>query len=987
MTKLIANDPRRKFVPRFLPWLLGALMLAAYWFTLNHWVTLDNIAQVATVSGWVWQPQFFGPVTFLITYPFRWLPAAEIPVALNFFSALCAAATLAMLARSVILLPHDRMQAQRERERSDFTFLSGWMAWLPPVLAVALGGLQLTFWEHATNFTGEMLDLLMLAFVIWQVMEYRLDENPTRLIAAAGVFGAGLAENWALVGFFPLFFVSLIWLRKLEFFNPRFFGRLTLWGFGMFFFFIFLLPIRVKLTADFPVGFWEALKPNLRLDWMVVKALTTDNVRHCLALMSLTTVLPALALTIRWSPSFGDNSRLGIALVNYLFYLVHTVILTVCVWVMFDPPFSPRQIGLGAPSLTLYYLAALSIGYYSGYFLVVFGKKPVPTKRNPRPDQALPGGMLWLCPVIVAGVFTLAALAVGCLIYKNTPIIRTFNDDTFLKYARFTTSKLPPHGAVLLCDSESTAQDQPLRSFLIQAILAREGQLQNYPVVDTQSLNLSPYHRFLHRQYPKLWPSIVADHGMENVPPLNLLNLLSQISKTNTLCYLNPSFGYYFEQFYQEPHGLVYQMKPLPADTLAPPPLEKSLIADNETFWSNVVQTVTPGIKKALDTQQSLATPDQNPSMNVMGWILMHLHVLPEPNINAVIAGIFYSRNLDFWGVQLQRANELERAAAHFNAATNLNPDNIAAAINLDFNQTLRTGAPTPLDLSRVTADQFGKYRNWNEVLTANGPFDETSFCFENGVLLTQGTLLRQAISPFLRARELAPGNLAARLWLAQLYLFNRLPDRALEALHDPLTQPAKFSLTVSNATELNVLAAAAHFQRNELPTGVALLETEVKRHPDDDNLLTAAAQAFMMRGLYTNALHVIECKLAQTPDAPQWLFGQGYANLQLGIYHQAIASFTRVIQIQTNDPTARFNRALAYLQTSQLDQARADYRLLQNAHTNSFQVAFGLAEVAWRQHDTNEAIRNYQLYLANAPTNSIEATTVRTRLAQLRGK
>jgi hypothetical protein len=59
----------------------------------------------------------------------------------------------------------------------------------------------------------------------------------------------------------------------------------------------------------------------------------------------------------------------------------------------------------------------------------------------------------------------------------------------------------------------------------------------------------------------------------------------------------------------------------------------------------------------------------------------------------------------------------------------------------------------------------------------------------------------------------------------------------------------------------------------------------------------------------------------------------------------------------------------------------------LQSAYTNSFQVAFGLAEIAWRQHETNDAVRNYNLYLANAPTNSIEFKTVRERLKQLRGK
>ena len=126
-------DPRSNFVPRRLPWLLGGVMLVVYWATLNHWINLRNISQVATVSGWIWWPQVQNPLLFLVTLPFRCLPLATVPQALNLFSALCSAATLAVLARTVAILPHDRTEMERMRERSDFSFLSGWAAWAPPL--------------------------------------------------------------------------------------------------------------------------------------------------------------------------------------------------------------------------------------------------------------------------------------------------------------------------------------------------------------------------------------------------------------------------------------------------------------------------------------------------------------------------------------------------------------------------------------------------------------------------------------------------------------------------------------------------------------------------------------------------------------------------------------------------------------------------------------------------------------------------------------
>ena len=978
------KDPRGNFAVRHLPWLLGAAILVVYLCTLNPWVTLLNLGEVANVSGWTWQPQLTNPILFLIKLPFHLLPAGKIPLVLNIFSAVCASLALAMLARSIAILPHDRTEIERRRERSDFSFLTGSVAIFPPILAVVLAGLQLGFWENATSFTGETFELLLFAGVIWQLLKYRLDEAPGRLYVAAFVFGAGMAENWAFVGYFPIFITAIIWLRKLEFFNLRFLARMTWCGLAGILF-LFLLPVITVLSGQFHLSLWEALHPALSAEWSLILSLSSNLVWHQLGLVSLATLLPVLVMSIRWSSNFGDSSQTGTALVNYLFYFVHAVLFTVCVWVMFDPPFSPRQLGLGfypfagAQALTLYYLAALSIGYYCGYYLLVFGKDPVRSRRNnSRPDPALPQSLMWLCPVIVSGTFICAALAIGLLIYKNAPMIRAINDDTMLKYARFTTQNLPPGGAILLSDVD-TPYNKPVHAYIIEAMLAREGRAKNYPVVDSLSLKYSPYQVFLHKRFPASWPQLFKEKQPVVLKDIGLLSLLDLLAKSNNICYLNPSFGYYFESFYQEPHGLNYAMKKLPADTLLPPPPDKNLIAENEKFWAEVTKSVSPAIEAAV------TPPDPNRRMNFADWLLMHLHGLVEPNLNAIYVGTLYSRGLDFWGVQLQRDGQLDLAAANFTTAQILNPDNVTAGINLEFNHKLRAGTIPPIDLSRVGPDQFGKARNWQEIINANGPFDEISFTFEDGLILANGNgFFRQAIAPFTRVRQLAPDNLNVRLQLAQAYIINRMPDRALEALHDPLTQPARFSLTSDNTTGLHMLAAAAYFQKNETTRGLDLLESEMRHHPDDDKLLTASVQACMLHGLYTNALVIINHKLRQTPDDPKWIFARGYAELQTANYHPAIASLTRVLELETNNPTARFNRALAYLDSGNLEAAQADYSQLQASYTNSVQVAFGLGEIAWRQHDTNEAIRNYKVYLANAPTNTAEATNVITRLRDL---
>ena len=113
MTAEVATKLERRFVRDGLPWVVGAAALATYLVTVNHWVTLSNLALVTRVSGWGWQPPLTQPLLVLLTYPLRWLPQAWVPLALNVLTAICASLTLATLARSVALLPHDRLEQQR----------------------------------------------------------------------------------------------------------------------------------------------------------------------------------------------------------------------------------------------------------------------------------------------------------------------------------------------------------------------------------------------------------------------------------------------------------------------------------------------------------------------------------------------------------------------------------------------------------------------------------------------------------------------------------------------------------------------------------------------------------------------------------------------------------------------------------------------------------------------------------------------------------
>ena len=100
-------------------------------------------------------------------------------------------------------------------------------AWVPPLFAVLICGLQITFWENAIEATGEMFDLLIFAFCVRCLVEYRIMFQESWIIRFAFVHGLGMADNWAMVGFFPAFLVAVVWIKGLPAFNPGFMLRVV----------------------------------------------------------------------------------------------------------------------------------------------------------------------------------------------------------------------------------------------------------------------------------------------------------------------------------------------------------------------------------------------------------------------------------------------------------------------------------------------------------------------------------------------------------------------------------------------------------------------------------------------------------------------------------------------------------------------------------------------------------------------------------------
>jgi tetratricopeptide (TPR) repeat protein len=449
--------------------------------------------------------------------------------------------------------------------------------------------------------------------------------------------------------------------------------------------------------------------------------------------------------------------------------------------------------------------------------------------------------------------------------------------------------------------------------------------------------------------------------------------------ETNSIYYLHPSFGYYFEFFYAEPHGLVYKLNPYPTNALFAPLPNKDVIAENQAFWAKANEQALPAVLTAV----APSGPGQHPGL--MDNLAEEAHLIREPNHDATVLAGFYSRALDYWGAEMQKSGLLTNAAAHFERALELNPDNLVAQINLECNKNLQASRKSSVQVSKSIEDEFGKYRNWDQIIGENGPFDEPNFCYEQGRVFVRNNLYRQGAAQFDRVKTLAPDNLVARIWLSQLYVVSRMPGEALKLVDQIHAQPSLIEAARTNRTELLFVEASAHLALNDVQGAETAVQAAARRNPGDAELLATATQVYMKYGRYSNALTTIEQELKIESTNMNALVNKGYACIQIGAFDQAIPPLTQVLAVDTNNNSALLNRAIAYLRANKLEAAQRDYELLQKAYPTAHQIYYGLAEIAWRNKDTNAAVRNYQLYLANTQTNTAEAKVVSERLKQLK--
>lgn len=932
---------------------LGALVL--YGLTLSHGVTLNSLPLNAKIAGWDWRPMASHPLVWLLTLPLRLLPAAGLAVGINLFSVACATVTLGILARSMELLPWCRPLAT----------LKGWNARLPLLLAVTACGLEFNFWQAATTATGEMLDLLLLAAAIWCLLEYRVGKDARWLNASACIWGLGMAENWVMLLTLPLFVGALVWLLKFRFFKVHFILAMT--GLGVAGFSIYaLLPMMNGLLPGSPWNLHYAWAGSLKETKNVLVSIYVGFwAMHRMVTFAVVLffLIPVLAFLMRFGDEDTKNKSPLDQTLIWIFRGMRVGLLLFCVWLAFDVNFGPRQlvarqIHVTLPLLTFDYLDAMCMGYLAGNLLLI--QHHDGSRRRRTIFRQLGQWLERAAAPLFTALLAVVALGLGA---RNLPAIMLPNRQPLIQFGDLALHSLPPGGGIVL-------SDYPEMLEVFQAAQARSRDKQDWLPVDTESLPTYNYRARLERLRAGNW---LATTNRHDLMPSEMLQLMDRLAQTNRIYYLHPSFGYYFEWFYQEPTGSVYELKPLPAHAIDPPRLTAEAIRQSERIWDDLTSQ--------FDLLQRAGTPTEPPLVKSVEKFFRLENGVPD---QISLLKDWYSMSLDGWGVELQRNDCLPAAQRRFSQALELNTNNWVARINLYCNTNLQGGIKMTLADATDFAGQLGSIDKLVLLIGRLGPVDYPGFCLVLGAVYQKSGLPRQAMQQFGRADDLVPDALAPQFALAGLAASYGMPDRALEWINHLRDAAKKMPPNADMDARLALGEAGVWLSQTNRTRAVNVLQSAVQQHPDDAQTLIQISQMYVAFGDFTNAQQLVTRLLDREPDNVSALLIQSVIFLQTSHADLAIPVFNHVLSL-TNLPDVKLNRAIAYIRTGNYTAARSDCLDLDNSLPKCYAAEYRLAQIAVLAHDTNQAEHYLQLCLTNAPPETPLWREVHARLQTLK--
>ena len=831
-----------------LPWMVAAAFFVLYLTTLCRWVRLESLWWVARVGGWEVSPWYWSPLQQLVGWPFGLAGGPGRWMALNGVMALCGAVSLGLLARIVAIWPHDRRKEERLRELGESSVLHGPWSWLPPLAAAAICGLQSVWWSHSTVASGEALDVLIFAVIVWCLAEYRHSGEGDKWFWMAGfAYGLGVANNYGMLGWAPVFFVSVVWVRGWEVWRGAFVLRMM--SFFLTGLLLYLwLPLLGMISGTWTGGFWDQLRVELKFQ----KVAITSFPRFVPLLLSFTSVLPLILAGARFGRGDGETSAAGERLGRGIAILVYGALLAGAASVMVDPKWGPKSLGGGQALLSFYFLSAVAAGYYLGYFVLMmrqWGRRGWDRNRGAGAREAS----------VVTLVLACVAFA-GYEAYRNAPLIWAQRGHRLTKLAEAWVSELPASGGTIIADDNTDL-------LLIGAGLERAGILDKYVLMNSKWIENRIFHDLLTRRYGARWVKLPDIESMSDPYDGSVLApWMVSIARSRPLFYAHASFGYYFEVLRDEPAGMMLHMVPrTSSEPVGALPAE--ILSRNEAFWA-----------KNRDWIQGLSKYGEQ----TVDFEARYLAGLTARAMNAS-------------AVAFQRSGKLAEAKNILTLASSIAPWNETSKRTLEANTKLSSGGYTAVP----TLDAAEESRRWDEWILAEGFVDEPKACFRLGQIFSRGLLYRQALLAYDRAARMIPAWQAPAVWAGNMRVLSMLGDTDTKGAEDYAVRLCGQYPKEESVWET---LGQVYMATGRLTNFLEVVAKQLVLNPNQPRALLNQAAVNIQLGRFAAALPPLDALLKIDPENNAAMMNRAIAQLQLGRYDAALRDYEWLRSVAPND-------------------------------------------------------------------------------------
>ncbi len=354
---------------------------------------------IKSVEYPVWQ--FLGRIFMLVSNNKAW--------ALNLLSAVCGAASIALLYRIFARFSHTRTRDELIRFRGQ-----PGLARYAALAAALLVALSHTFWRASVTASTHTLNALLLLAVTNLLLRYKETRKKRYFMLYGAVYAIGLANFPTMLLLFPVFLVlSILWCREVYADLITLGVTLVLAaillgisslsgpiGFSSNLPGYFLKPLPItRPMFDYVRWYWAQIRPVLPMGGLFGGLVWV----LWLVLPTLPPVLYLAFTKAQRRTEMGRGSAISDAIFKFLGFL-YTLVGVMALFDIFIGPYGTMKIG---GFLVAYMVIGGWLCYMLGYWAVLFTSKPAATAaaRGPRYSKAAYGVLVTIFLVLPVANF------------------------------------------------------------------------------------------------------------------------------------------------------------------------------------------------------------------------------------------------------------------------------------------------------------------------------------------------------------------------------------------------------------------------------------------------------------------------------------------------------------------------------------------------------------------------------------------------------